>query len=140
MPSTYQSIVIEAPINAVWAKISDFHDLSFAPQVISDCQKVGDKGGTEVGAQRLLNGVFTETLTHHDESSHAISYSIEDGPSPVSPDEVKSYIGAVRLRPITETGNTFVEWSSRWESDSDDAVAFCSEIYTTLLRALAIAF
>lgn len=138
MPSTYQSIVIEAPIEDVWAKISDFHALTFAPRVISDCQKVGDKSGTEVGAQRLLNGIITETLTHHDPASHAISYSIDDGPSPISPQDVSNYIGAVRLRPITETGNTFVEWTSRWESDSDDAVAFCSEIYTTMLRALAI--
>ncbi len=137
MPSTYESIVIKAPLDVVWSRIRDFHDCSFAPRVLPDCEKVGDKGGTEVGAKRILNGVFHETLTHHDERSHAISYSIDDGPSPVSAEEIRHYVGSVRLRPITEGGGTFAEWSSRWEADGDAAVAFCSEIDRALLRGLA---
>ncbi len=61
MKSTYQSIVINAPIETVWERVKDFHNLSWAPNVITNCVNSGDEKGTEVGAKRILNGVFHET-------------------------------------------------------------------------------
>ena len=52
MPSTYQSIVIDASANAIWGKIGDFHDLSWASKVLPSCEKVGDLNGHETGARR----------------------------------------------------------------------------------------
>ena len=98
MPSTYQSVVIDAPLESAWKRVRDSHDCSFAPRVLPDCQAVGEKGGTEVGARRVLSGVFHETLTHHDDGAHTFSYSIDDGPSPVSSAEVRHYMESVRLR------------------------------------------
>src|SRR5437867_9943512 len=62
MPRVYNSIVINAPIETVWKRIADFHDFSWAPSVITRCENVSDKGGTAVGAKRLLNGRFLDTL------------------------------------------------------------------------------
>ncbi|WP_198942551.1 SRPBCC family protein [Methyloprofundus sedimenti] len=64
-------------------------------------------------------------------------YSIDDGPSPVSASEVNNYIGRVQLKPVTLSGDTFVEWKSTWESNSEDARDFCHQIYVALLKALA---
>lgn len=139
MRTTYQSIHVAAPIEEVWQTVCDFHDFSWAPNVIQSCEKVGQRDGTTVGARRLLNGVFHETLLEHDPARHLISYSIDDGPSPVSSREVSDYRGTLRLRPVTRGGGTFVEWFSSWQSESDAGVDFCSNIYNALLDALRAA-
>jgi hypothetical protein len=140
MPRVYNSIVINAPIESVWKRIRDFHDFSWAPSVIAQCEKVGDKGGTTVGARRLLNGSFLDTLIAYSELEHRIMYSIDDAPSPISPKEISNYVGDLHLLPITYGGKTFAEWSGRWESKSTEAIAFMNAIYSALLRDLAAEF
>jgi len=140
MPRVYNSIVVDASIETVWRRIADFHDFSWAPTVITRCENVGDKGGTAVGAQRRLNGVFLDTLIAYSELEHRIMYSIDDAPSPVSPAEVSNYVGHLHLRPITNEGKTFAEWSGAWESKSTDAIPFMNDIYVSLLRDLAAGF
>ena len=140
MPTTNQSIDIDASISEVWTKLNDFHDLSWAPNVISSVEKVGNIAGGEVGAKRVLNNAFHETLVEIDHDKHMLRYSIDDGPSPVSKDEVSNYYGLVKLSPEDEGTKTHVEWSSSWESKSDDAVAFCHGIYVALLNELAESF
>ena len=139
MPDTYQSIVIDAPIDAVWARVSDFHDMSWASNTITHLEKVGPLAGNQVGAGRILNGTFYETLMEHAPQSHLLRYSIDDGPSPVSKTDVSNYVGSLRLIPV-EGGRTMVDWSSAWKSDSDAAVGFCSTIYTALLGELKASF
>lgn len=139
MPSTYQSIVINAPVDQVWNKVKNFHDFSWASEVITSCEAVGTKSPAEVGAQRLLNGVFHETLRLLDDQQHLLEYSIDDGPSPVSPAEVQNYVGSLRLRPVTLSDSTFVEWSAQWQSEQQEAVEFCHGIYVALLQAMALA-
>jgi len=137
MPFTNQSRVVSAPIDEVWARFSDFHDLSWASSVISKVEKVGDIGGGEVGAKRFVNDAFRETLLEIDNDKKTLKYSVDDGPSPLSKDEVSNYQGVVRLSSDAESGGTLVEWSSSWESDSEEAVEFCHDIYVALLDALA---
>ena len=140
MPSTYQSIIVNAPLDQVWDTVNDFHDLSWAPNVIEKCEAEGDASGTEPGAKRILNEAFHETQIEWNEEDHRIRYSIDDGPSPVSKDEVSNYIGQLRLLPVTENNVTFVEWSSSWNASSEDAVDFCHNIYVNLLSDLAAKF
>ena len=135
MGTCYQKIEIEAPIDQVWDTMSDFHDLSWAPDVVSSVEKIGDKSGDEVGAGRILNGVFYETLTVLDPVNHTFSYSIDDGPGPVASDVVSDYIGTVKVTP-SGTG-CLVEWSSAFQSENENEVAdFCNPIYTALLSSL----
>lgn len=135
MGKCYNKIEIEAPVNNVWNTISDFHDLSWAPDVVSSVDKVGDKPGDTVGARRILNGVFHETLTVLDPVNHTFSYSIDDGPGPVANDAVSNYIGTVKITP-SGSGST-VEWSSVFQSQNENEVAdFCNPIYTALLNSL----
>ncbi len=117
MPSVYNSIVVNAPIRALWEYISDFHDFSWAPSIIRRCEKVENKGGTIVGAKRLLNGSLLDTLIAYSSIDHRITYSIDDAPSPISPTEISKYVGVLHLLPITSEGKTFVEWSDKWESN-----------------------
>ena len=132
MPSTNQSIVVNQSVQTVWDAIKDFHDMSWSANVITKCDPVGDKPGNEPGAQRVLNDAFHETLIEVSGDNHLIRHSIDNGPSPVSPDNVSNYVGEIRL--TSEGDNTtLVEWSSSWDSTSEDAAAFCQGIYVALL-------
>ncbi len=137
MPSTYQSNIINAPITKVWQAISDFHDMSCAPNVISSCEAVGDIAGTEVGAKRILNGAFHETLVEVDSDDFILRYSIDDGPDPVAAPAVTNYIGEIKLTPVTMQDSTLIEWSSVWESDEEEAVSFCHNIYVAVMGDMA---
>lgn len=140
MSSTYQSIVVNASVDEVWQRVKNFHDFSWASQVITSCEAVGSKGPTDVGAKRILNDAFHETLIRMEPENHLLEYSIDDGPSPVSASEVSNYVGSLQLHPVTLGEATFVEWYSCWDSQSEDAVEFCHGIYVALLQTLAASF
>lgn len=140
MPSTNQSKDIDASISEVWSKFNNFHDLSWAPNVITNLEKVGSIDGGEVGAKRIVNNAIHETLVEIDNGEYMLKYSIDDGPSPVSKEEVSNYYGFVKLSPATDGNGTHVEWSSSWESNVEDAVEFCHGIYVAFLNELAESF
>ena len=137
MGSCYNTSVINAPIASVWAKIRNFHNMDWAAGVITSVEVVGDLPGHVPGAGRVLNEAFHETLRSLSDEDYSLSYTIDDGPGPVSKDEVSDYLGEVRLIPITENDATLIEWKSSYESKADDAVGeFCNPIYRALLQAL----
>ena len=141
MGRCYNSAVIAAPREQVWDRIKDFHDLSWAAGVISKVDRVGDKAGTEVGAVRVLNDAFHETLQALDADNFTFSYSIDDGPGPVASDAVNNHLGTVRLLPVTDGNSTFIEWVSQFDSDADQEVeAFCNPIYSALISVLKAGF
>jgi len=132
MGSTFQEIEIKAPIDTVWKAIRDFHDMSWAPNVVTSIDVVGNKAGDKPGAGRVLNGAFHETLRTLDDMGKSFTYSIDDGPSPISKDEVSNYVGRVLLEHVA-TG-TRVEWSSTWKDNDEPASEFCHAIYVALLN------
>lgn len=133
MGQTRQSVVIKTPSERVWAAIRNFHDLSWAPNVIENVEAVGSAGGGEIGAKRVLNGAFHETLLTLDDAQMTLTYSIDDGPSPVSKDDVDNYVGVVTVSGAEE-GGTLVEWSSSWDRNDEAGHDFCSPIYGALLN------
>jgi carbon monoxide dehydrogenase subunit G len=132
MGSTNQEIEINAPVDTVWQAIRDFHNMGWAPNVITNLETVGDKPGDAPGAGRILNGAFHETLQTLDDDGKTFTYSIDDGPSPVSKDDVNNYIGRVAVEGAGE--GTRVEWTSNWENNDEAAQDFCSGIYNALLN------
>lgn len=133
MGNTYQSIVINAPADKVWAAIRNFHEMGWAPNVITKVDVVGGKKGDQAGAGRVLNGAFHETLRELKDGERSFSYSIDDGPSPLSKADMSNYVGQVSVRPVSEGGGTFVEWSSKWEGKAEGTAEFCHGIYVALL-------
>jgi hypothetical protein len=140
MPSTQQSKIIKAPIDQVWGKLSNFHELPWAAEILPSVEKVGEKNAHEVGAKRILNDAFHETLTRFEPENFRLEYSIDDGPSPVSKKEVSNYVGVIQMSPMVEGDVTLVAWNSSWKSNSEDAVEFCHGIYIALLDALEKSF
>jgi hypothetical protein len=137
----FNSAVINAPADKVWAALRNFHDMNAFPNVIEQTDAIGDTPGTEIGAQRLLNNAFHETLKSLDDENRVLTYSIDDGPSAVSKDNVKGYTGQVQVFAVTDEDKSFVLWTSSWESSgSEDVATFCNPIYQALLGDLKATF
>ena len=134
----YNATILNASPDTVWNALRDFHDLSWSNNVVEKVTPVGDASGTEVGARRILNDAFHETLHVLDDDARHIRYSIDDGPGPVAKDAVVGYIGEVRVLPITipESGQSVVVWTSSWESEAGGVHEFCDPIYRALLGDL----
>lgn len=135
MGNCNNKIKIEQSIDTVWETIKDFHDMFWASDIITSVAKVGSKNAHEPGAKRILNDAFHETLIKIDSDNYTFSYSIDDGPGPVSSSVVEKYVGVVKL---SEYGSgTLVEWNSVFTSENDnEVVEFCAPIYTACLHSL----
>ncbi|PHS53066.1 MAG: polyketide cyclase [Lutibacter sp.] len=133
----YNSIVINASYDKVWGVLKNFHDLSWSKNVVSKVAIIGQKSSEEIGAKRILNDAFQETLLSLDNELMKFTYSIDDGPDVVSKNNVKGYIGEVTVFPVSENNTSFVLWTSHWKSEKKGGVAeFCNPIYHALLQDL----
>ena len=130
----FNSTVIAAPADKVWAALRNFHDLSWSPNVITNVERDGDP--EQPGAKRVLNGDFFETLISIDDGARVLLYSIDDGPDAVSRDNVQGYVAQVRVEPVTDDDSAYVLWSSSWDSDGGGVEEFCNPIYKAFLGDL----
>ena len=100
-----ETITLDAPAAAVWARLRDFSALQdWHPAV---AESPADKGNT-VGSVRRVKlkggGELTETLEGHDDAQMKYSYRLKDG----SPLPVSNYTSTVR---VTDAGGKAqVEW------------------------------
>jgi len=141
MGKVYRSTVINAPVDQVWAKLRNFHDLSWAPAVVEKLEVVGELKGDQLGAQRKLNGVFEETLVELNDRDRRFQYCIDDAQgTPVAKGDVSDYIGTVQAYSVTDGGQTFVTWSSNWNDNAGAGAEFCGGIYDALLGQLKASF
>jgi hypothetical protein len=141
MGNCYNSTVVNANSETVWNTLRDFHQLDWAAGVVTNVEKVGAAAGTDVGAGRILNDAFHETLLSLDDEGKTLSYSIDDGPGPVARDAVENYVGKIQVSPVTDSEQTFVEWTSSYDSPDAAAVGdLCNPIYRALLDALKTHF
>lgn len=139
MGRTYQTTIVNASLDKVWARIRNFHDTSWSKNAVTSCEAVGDKPGDQIGAMRILNGAIHETLVELSDLAHTFKYRIDNAPSPLSRNEIRDFVGVVKLRPVTDAGTTFVEWSARWEG-SEECTDFCNNVYVAFLSDLRQAF
>jgi polyketide cyclase/dehydrase/lipid transport protein len=138
MGQCYNSIVVTASVEDVWNTLRNFHELSWASGVVDSVEVIGNLGAHDIGARRRLNGVFHETLTKLNDAERTLSYTIDEGPGPLTPELVDRFTGTVQAFPVTATGDTFVLWTSDYATQDDTAVGeFCNPIYQALLEALA---
>ena len=138
MGSTFQSTVINASADKVWQTIRDFHDMSWASGVITKCVPVGNLKGNQIGARRILNDAFEETLLEVNDGDRRLFYSIDDGPEPVG--ATSDYKGLISVRPVTDGDQAYVEWSSTWSGLDAETEAFCAPLYVAILADLKSRF
>lgn len=118
MAEVYVSEVIDAPAETVWARIRDFNALpSWMPIVVSSRIEEA-RPSDQVGCIRAFElddgGRIREQLLALSDYDFSCTYSIlESGMG------VENYVATLKLTPITESGQTFAEWSADFDCASD---------------------
>jgi len=137
MGNCYNSTVVNAPIDTVWETVRDFHNMTWAQGMNLKVDAVGNLKGDQVGAVRIINELFHETLVEISDRHHSLTYQITDGPGAVARDAVKNYYGKMELHAITDENKTFVLWTSSYDSPDSGAVGeLCNPIYSAALKGL----
>jgi NADPH2:quinone reductase len=140
MAKTYVSTVIDAPIARVWQILRDFRRVADYHSTVVEIAFPGDLAGDQVGCMRAALNTFgmriVEQLTALSDVDHSGSYRIVEIEGPL-----KNLVAHFRLSPITDTGQTFIEWRSEFDFEGEGGVqpmiAFLErEVYTDCLNGL----
>ena len=132
MAKVYSSIVIEAPVEAVWAVVRDFNGLpNWLPGVAgSRIEGGGPADWVEGGAS------CSERLIALDDSRYSVSYSFVQNLFPI-----RDHLATLELIPITKGERTFVQWSATFEDlpghEGETAPVMQNNVFVAGLAALA---
>lgn len=115
----FRSMIIDAPIKAVWAAIRAFDGVAAWNPGVLEARLEGG-AATATGTIRRLDiadgTVFRETLLAHSDAETFYTYDILESPLPVS-----GYVSTHRLIPITASDQTLGIWESRFDCAAEDA-------------------
>jgi hypothetical protein len=139
MPRPYASGVVAASVEEVWTLVRDFNGMPDWHPGIEKSSLDSGGSGTEVGAVRRLTlgggGVVVERLLTLDDLSYTFTYQILE-----SPFAVRRYISTLRMAPVTDSGHTFIEWWSDYDSEAADeeelTKTFAGGVYGGGIKAL----
>lgn len=120
MPRVFVSAVIPAPAEKVWDLIRDFNGMPAWLPLVAESRILDGLASDQVGCTRdftLQNGDrITETLVSLSDYDMTFSYTMGETPMPL-----ENYLATVRLTPVTETGQTFAEWSAEFDCAPEEA-------------------
>ncbi|MCB1883455.1 MAG: SRPBCC family protein [Geminicoccaceae bacterium] len=116
MPKAYASTVVGASAAEVWGAVRDFGALStWHPGVDESRIEDGDLPD-RVGCVRYLKlgdgGVVRERLLMLCDAERSYVYNFE-----TTPFDVKNYEATLRVTPVTDTDEAFVEWWTTFDCD-----------------------
>ena len=120
MAKSYASTVIDAPADEVWARIRDFNGLPvWHGGMVASSEIEDGKAEDQVGAVRsftLANGAhLREQLLAHSDRDRFYTYNFLKHPF----DGVENYVSTIHVLPVTDTNQTFVEWSVTFDCAPD---------------------
>ncbi|MCD2186735.1 SRPBCC family protein [Actinomycetospora soli] len=140
MPRPYASGVVAAPVEKVWAQLRAFNDLPSWHPALSHSELVEGVDG-QVGAVRRLTMAaggdpFDERLITLDDTIRSLTYTFAGA----NPFGVRRYLSTVRVCPVTDTGETFVEWFAEYDADAAQEEelnrTFAEGVFATGIREL----
>src|SRR5579864_5198221 len=105
MAKAYSSIVIPAPVGAVWAVVRDFNGLPSWTPFVAESRIEHNAPPDQIGCIRNFRlkdgGLIRERLLALSDYDLSCSYSILE-----SPMGVENYVATLSLTPITDGGGT----------------------------------
>ena len=140
MANAYASIVIDAPVEAVWQVARDFNGLpNWLPGVAASAIADGRDADT-VGCVRLLtlaNGAAcSERLLALDDSRYLVSYSFVEQLFPI-----RDHRATLELLPVTSGERTFAQWSATFTDlpghEGETAPVMQANVFEAGLAAMA---
>lgn len=134
MSKVYRSSVLSASTDKVWSKIRDFNALPEWHPVIEKSYIEDGKTGDEVGCVRNFNltdgANFREKLLTLSDVEHICTYSMLTSPLPL-----QNYIATLRLFPVTDGNQTFIEWVAEFDCSSEDEESLTSLVGEGVFQA-----
>jgi hypothetical protein len=140
MAQAFASIIIDAPVEAVWRVVRDFNGLpSWLPGVAASAIE-GGRDADSVGCVRLLTlssgANCSERLLALDDSRYIISYGFVQHLFPIH-----DHHAVIELVPVTSGERTFARWSATFEDDpghpGETAPVMRERVFEAGLAALA---
>lgn len=114
MVNLYVSSVIDAPADAVWARVRDFNGLPQWHPAIADSRIENGEPADRVGCVRHFHtrdgGRIRERLLALSDYDYTCTYAILE-----SPMGVDGYVATLKFTPVTDGMRTFAEWSAEFE-------------------------
>jgi hypothetical protein len=111
MAEAFYSIVLDHPAEAVWSVIRPFGHYAWAgvdaETVIED-----GKADAEVGAVRCVampGRTIRQKLLAHSDRERSYTYSC------LEPAPVPNYVATIRVTPVAETSQAFVDWRATFD-------------------------
>ncbi|MEP5762321.1 MAG: SRPBCC family protein [Litoreibacter sp.] len=119
MVKVVRSTILPAPIEAVWELLRDFNGHDQWHPAIATSQIERRHDADRVGCVRkfkLTNGAeLREQLLALSDADMAYSYCLLDTPIPLL-----NYVSHVQLIPVTNTDDTFWQWTGSFDTPADE--------------------
>jgi uncharacterized protein YndB with AHSA1/START domain len=140
MARAYASIILKAPVEAVWPLVRDFNALPKWAPAIAKSKIEGGLDADVVGCVRSFhthNGAhIRERLLALDDANYTFTYNFEKPAFPI-----RNYIATLRLYPVTHTDQTFAEWQATFDEGPGDEGKYethvSKEVFTANFKNLA---
>jgi hypothetical protein len=122
MTKIHVSAVIDAPVEAVWAKVRDFNNLPEWHPKFSRSHIEQGLPSDQVGCVRNFDiagggGTIRERLLALSDAEHNFRYCIVTSPLPV-----EDYVAQLTLYPVTMGNKTFAVWIAEFKvTDGNEA-------------------
>ena len=133
MARVFASSVIPAPVEEVWALVRDFDALPAWHPAVADSRIEDGGSGDRVGCVRVLRlsdgGTIRERLLALSDRKRLCTSSILGSPLPL-----QNHVATLRLRPVTDRGHTFAEWTAEFDCAPEDEAALAHGIGGTLFQ------
>lgn len=129
LPKAYYSIVLDETAEQVWSLVRDFNNYPRYIEGVTESIIEDDKRGDEVGAVRRFHYGdvwIRQRLVSHSDTERSFTYAgLEEFPFPgadaaASPAPV-NYQGTLRVTPVVESKQAFVEWFVEFDSAPNEA-------------------
>jgi Polyketide cyclase / dehydrase and lipid transport len=118
VPKIFYSSIIPSSIDRVWSTIRDFNEFPSWHPEFCDCSIEGSRPSDAVGCVRSLylksGGHFRERLLTLSDREYMFTYTILESPLPIT-----DYVSTVQLRPVTDTDQTYAQWTSEFNCAPD---------------------
>lgn len=118
MAKVYVSSVLAAGADRVWARLRDFNGLPNWLPIVTSSRIESNWPADRVGCVRNFTlrdgGRIREQLLMLSDYDYTCMYSILESPMAVS-----NYVATLKLTPITDSGQTFAEWSAEFDCPAD---------------------
>src|SRR6185503_6532544 len=111
MAEAFYSIVLDHPPDAAWSVIRPFGHYGWAGVAAETTIEEG-KADTEVGAVRCVSmpgRTIRQKLLAHSDRERSYSYSF------LEPAPVRNYVATIRVTPVVETRQAFVDWRASFD-------------------------